>query len=60
MLFYGWKPFLPNHNIVKFGGLRHFGSGDMSLNCYVISQDYIIKGLCNSYMVAISLKQVDI
>ena len=36
-----------SHNRSKFGGDGHCGSGDIALVCYVISQDHVIKGLCD-------------
>ena len=36
-----------SYHPTKFGGHRHFGSGDMFLVYHVISQDHVIKRLCD-------------
>ena len=36
-----------SHQLAKFGGQRHCGSGDMILGYHVISQDHVIEGSCN-------------
>ena len=36
-----------SHNHSKLSGDGHCGSRDIALVCYVISQDHVIKGLCD-------------
>ena len=36
-----------SHHPAKFDSHGHRGSGDMVLVCHVISQDDVMKGLCN-------------
>ena len=47
MWLYGYKLVKVNHHPTMFCGHRHFGSGDMFLVRYVISQDHDIKCLCD-------------
>ena len=35
---------MTSHQLAKFGGHRHYGSGDMILGCHVISDEHVIKG----------------
>ena len=40
---------MANHQLAKFVGHRHCGSGDITiLGCHVILQGHVIKGLCYS------------
>ena len=39
---------MASHQLVMFGGHRYCSSGDIKiLDCYVISQDYMIKESCD-------------
>ena len=43
-----WELLIVCHNPAKFGGHKHCGSRSiMFLVCHVISQDHVIKGLCD-------------
>ena len=35
---------MASHQLAKFGGYRHSGSGDMILDYHVISQEHVIEG----------------
>ena len=41
-----WEPLKVSHQPAKFGGHRHFSTGDI-LVYHVISQDHVIKGSCD-------------
>ena len=48
MQLYGWKALTVCDYHVMFGSYLSSGSGDiMNLICFVISQDHLLKGLCD-------------
>ena len=48
ILLYGYKPVKVSHHPTKVDGHKHCGSGDiMVLICLLISQDIVVKWLCD-------------
>ena len=48
MRLYGKEPLTVKQHLAKFGGHRHYGSGDMTMSdCHVILQNHMIKGSCD-------------
>ena len=44
---YGQEPITVNYYLAKFQGHKQSGSGIMISICHVISQNHVIKGLCD-------------